>query len=182
MLNLDDDERLDQAIERFATIVERLHARQDRLEHRLATLYQGAAIAFTVVVASLSFLVIILSQQLPGMTSAIGQMNDRFANVAANMAHMDRSVARMKGNMERFPEIVANVDRIHFGVAELSNDVEAMGATMAAIDLDLGTMAANIGDLRQSFEVMEVNVGLMGRDVNHLSSPARVINQFNPFR
>jgi hypothetical protein len=43
-------------------------------------------------------------------------------------------------------------------------------------------MAANIGDIRQSFEVMEVNVGLMGRDVNHLSSPARVINQFNPFR
>ncbi len=182
MLNLDDDERLDQAIERIANIVERLHARQERLEHRIATLYQGVAIAFTVVVASLSFLVIILSQQLPGMTAAIRQMNDRFANVAANMAHMDRSVGQMKGNVDRFPEIVANLDRIHFGVAGLSDDVGAMGATMAGIDLDLGAMAANIGDLRQSFEVMEVNVGRMGRDVNHLSSPARVINQFNPFR
>lgn len=181
-MNLDDDERLDQAIERFAGILERLHARQDVLEHRLATLYQGVAIAFTVVVASLSFLVIILSQQLPGLTAAIGQMNERFANVAANMARMDRSVAQMQGNMERFPEIVANVDRIHFGVTGLSDDVGAMGATIAAIDLDLGAMAANIGDLRQSFEVMEVNVGLMGRDVNHLSSPARIINQFNPFR
>jgi len=69
------------------------------------------------------------------------------------------------------------VDRIHFGVAELSDDVGAMGATMANIDLDLGAMAADIGDLRQSSAVMEVNVGLMGRDMNHLSSPARIINQ-----
>ncbi len=69
-MNLDDDERLDQAIERFGSIVERLQARQDRLEHRLVTLC--VAIAFTVVVASLSFLVIILFQQLPGLTAAIG--------------------------------------------------------------------------------------------------------------
>ena len=43
-------------------------------------------------------------------------------------------------------------------------------------------MTLSIADMRQSFEVMEVNVARMGQDVNHLSTPARIMNQFNPFR
>jgi len=68
-LNL-DDERLDQAIERFAGIVERLHARQDVLEHRLATLYQGVAIAFTTV--SLRFRG--LNRSVAGMGADVDQI------------------------------------------------------------------------------------------------------------
>ncbi len=155
MLSLDDDERLDQAIERHALIIERLNDRQGRLEQRIANLYQGVAIAFTLVVVSLSFLVIILSQQLPALTLALAQMNERFAGVAANLVQMDRAMGRMGGSLGHFPEIVAHIDHIQFGVTGLSGDVGTTGETLAAMDLDLGVLTTSIGDLRQSFEVME---------------------------
>lgn len=182
MLNLDDEERLDRTIEQFSRLIGGLQSRQSRLEHRIVTLYQIAAGAFAVVVASLSFLVVILSQQVPGMTAAITQMNDRFSAVAADMARMDRTIAKMQENMGHLPEIVANLDRIHLGVATMGDDVATLGETLVTMDQDLGGMTVSIADMRQSFELMEVNVARMGRDVNHLSTPARIMNQFNPFR
>lgn len=182
MLSLDDEERLDRAIERFSRLIEGIQSRQSRLEHRVVSLYQVAAVAFAVVVASLSFMVIILSQQIPRLTAAIADMNDRFASVAFDMAQMDRTVASMQANMGRLPEIVANLDQIHVAVAVMGDDVADLSRTLGTMDLDLGNMSTSIVDMRQSFEVMEVNVGRMGRDVNHLSSPARIFNQLNPFR
>lgn len=182
MQHLDDDERLDHAIEQFSRIIEGLQSRQGRLEHRIVTLYQIAAIAFAVVVVSLSFLVIILSQQVPGMTAAIGEMNDRFAHIALDMARMNRTIDHMRDNMGSLPEIIANVDRIHFAVSAIGEDVAAMDADLGTIDHHLALMATSVADMRQSFQVLEVNVGRMGRDVNHLSTPARIMNQFNPFQ
>jgi len=64
----------------------------------------------------------------------------------------------------------------------MGDDVAALGQTLGTMDLDLGNMTTSIADMRQSFEIMEVNVGRMSRDVSHLSAPARVFNQLNPFR
>jgi uncharacterized protein YoxC len=182
MTTLDDNERIDQAIDRLGRLISRLESRQTKLEHRLINLYQTAAIAFAVVVASLSFLLIILSHQVPKMTTAIGEMNTRFERVAIDMARMERTVMQMNDHMAAFPEILANVDHVHAGVAGMGEDVSALAGSLVTMDRDLAVMGTSIADMRQSFEIMEVNVGRMGLDVNQLSTPARIFNQFNPFQ
>ena len=182
MPDLGDEEGLDQAIDRLHRILHRLDTRQSRMEHRLANLYQTAFVAFTVIVVSISFLVIILSRQVPGMTAAINDMNARFASVADNMDRMDRTVADMRDHVESLPLIIANVDRIDGSVGEMSGEVTAMSGALTAIEQGVTGMTNNIGDMRGSFQVMEHTVGDMSRDVNHLSQPMRMFNRMNPLR
>ena len=182
MLELDDEERLDQAIDRLGAILRRLEGRQTRIEHRLTTLYQIAFVAFVVIVASISFLVVVLSSQAPGITVAIDQMNTRFASVAENMARMDHTVAAMRGHVDSLPAIIHNVDRIDHQVGAMSGNVAAMGDALVAIDRDIARLTVGVGDMRASFEIMETRIGSMSNDVNHMSQPMRMFNFMNPFR
>ena len=182
MSELDDAERLDQAIDRLDHILRRLESRQSRLERRLASLYQSAFVAFTVLVASISFLVIIFVRQVPTMTAAIDEMNTRFASVADDMVRMDRNVLTMNGHLSSLPEIIRNVDRVHHSVGEMSGDVSNLGDAFADIDQGVAGMNLSVGDMRGSFVIMEHSVGVMGRDVDHMSQPMRLFNQMNPFR
>ncbi len=182
MPDLDEQERLDRTIERLDRILRRLDARQSRVERRLVNLYQTAFIAFTVIVVSISFLVIILSRQVPGMTLAIDDMNARFARVADNMVKMDRTVAAMRDHVESLPSIIARVDRVQGSVGAMSPDITALGDALAAIEHGVTAMTLNIGDMRGSFEVMDHTIGRMSADVDHMSQPMRLFNWMNPFR
>mgnify|MGYP001812692812 CR=1 FL=1 len=182
MLTPRDEERLDEAVDRFERIITALETRQSDLEHRLANMVRLAFVAFTLIVASISFLVIILSRQVPEMTEAIGAMNTRFASVANDMARMDRIVANMSGNMNAMPDMVANVDRIGASVAGMTGQVENIAGTLQAIDADVAGMALAVTDMRGSFELTEASLRAMGLDVNRMSGPFRMFNQINPFR
>ncbi len=177
-----DEDLLDDAVDRFARLFRAIEVRQSRIESRLVWLYQLAFIAFVILVASISFMTIILSQQVPGMTAAITHMNGRFSEIADDMVNMERSVGLMGTNMDTLPRMVSHVDEIHGSVAFMSHDVSAMAGHMASIDAGVGAMELNILDMRQSFEVMDLTVGRMGKDVNHMSQPMRMFNSLNPLR
>ena len=182
MTTVDDNERIDATIERFARVIQRLEHRQARLEGRMSSLYQSAAVAFGIMVVSLSFLVIVFWRYVPVMNAAIGEMNHRFSLVADDMVRMDHRVGQMDGHLYSFPRIVENIDRIHGSVGTMSDDVSALGVSVVAIDRDMGLMNASVGDMRHSFEIMEINVGDMRRSVDHLSKPMQFFNQMNPLR
>lgn len=177
-----DEDQLDDAIDRFARLIEAIEARQSRIESRLISYHQIVFSAFLIVVASLSFMTILLSQQVPGMTAAITDMNARFGDIADDMVHMERAVGMMGNDMDTLPTMVGHVDAIHGGVSFMSNDVADMAGHMAQIDRGVGAMEASMLDMRQSFEIMERTVGRMGQDVNHMSQPMRMFNQMNPLR
>jgi hypothetical protein len=177
-----DEERLDEAVGGLGRIVRGLESRQSRLEQRLTGLYRVAFAGFTLVVVTLSSLVIILSQQVPHMTTAIRDMNGRFASVAADMVRVERAMAAMTGHVASLPQIVTSVDRIQGSTVSMRVDVTAMAQTLSGIDADLGATVLGVADMRQSFEIMDAGVMRMGRDVNQMSGPFRLFNQMNPFR
>jgi hypothetical protein len=177
-----DEQQLDRALERFTALMRHIDARQTRMENRLTGLFALSLVAFVIVVVSLSFLTIILSQQVPGMTGAITEMNQRFGQIAEDMVAMERSVAAMGRNMDSMPRLVGHMDQVHGSVAFMSNDVAAMAGDLGALDLSVVGMTAQLGDMRQSFEIMEQSVARMGADVNHMSQPMRMFNFMNPFR
>ncbi|MGB5734564.1 MAG: hypothetical protein WBM40_08990 [Thiohalocapsa sp.] len=177
-----DEDQLDDAIERFARLMGAIESRQSRLESRLSSAQQLVFVAFLIVVASLSFMSILLSQQVPGMTAAITEMNGRFGDIADDMVHMERAVRMMGDDMNSLPTMVSHVDNIHGGVAFMSNDVADMSGHMAQIDNGVGAMEQSMLEMRQSFEIMEQNVARMGQDVNHMSQPMRMFNWMNPLR
>lgn len=182
MTTLEDSERIDATIERFARIVQRLEHRQAKLERRMTGLYQSAAVAFGIVVVILSFLVLVFWKYVPVMNATIGAMNHRFAFVADDMVRMEQTIRRMDGDLGSFPRIIENIDHIHGSVGGMSENVSALGGSIVSIDRDMALMTTGVGDLRQSFEIMEINVGRIGRDVNHISKPMRFFNQINPLR
>lgn len=181
-MNANDEEALDQAMDRFAGLIRRIDARQSRIEARVALLYQLLFGAVIVLVASLSFLTIILSRQIPDATAAVTGLNEHFARVADNMDQMERSVRVIDQGMNTFPEIIGHVDAIHGGIAFMSQDVTEIAGAITTIDRRMNAMTTSLADMRQSFRVMEQNVAHMGQDVNHMSQPMRMFNWMNPFR
>lgn len=181
-MNPDTDQQLDRTIARFMAFIGQMNARQTQLEQRVTNLYLLSLVAFVLVVSTLSFLTIILSQQVPGITAAIEDMNARFAVIADDMVAMDRNIANMQQHMEIMPSLVSHLDDIHGSVGFMSNDVASMALTVDTLDDTVLGMSASLGDMRLSFEVMEQSVGRMGADMRHLSQPMRMFNFFNPFR
>jgi uncharacterized protein YoxC len=179
-MSLHDEQQVDQLMVRFEALIRRIEARQTRLESRLAFLYQLVFGAVIVLVASLSFLTIILSRQLPDATAAVTRLNDKFAVVADDMVGIERSVRIIDETMETLPEMIGHVDRIHGGVAFMSQDVTEMSSAVSAIERSVGTMTGSLTDMRQSFEFVEHNVLRMRQDVDRLSQPMRLFNWMNP--
>lgn len=177
-----DEQALDLAMEQFASLIRRIDARQSRIESRVALLYQLLFGAVIVLVASLSFLTIILSHQIPDATAAVTGLNEHFARVADNMDQMERSVRVIDQGMQTLPQIIGHVDDIHGGIAFMSGDVSEIASAITDIDTSVGTMQSSLADMRQSFQIMDQTVLRMGRDVNHMSQPMRMFNWMNPFR
>jgi outer membrane murein-binding lipoprotein Lpp len=177
-----DEDRLDEAIARFGRLVRAIEQRQSRTESRLAGLYQLTFIAFILVVASIAFLTIILSQQVPEVSAAISTMNRQVARVADDMDRMERTVQGIGRDMGSLPVIMAEMDRMHASVGFMSSEVGAMAGSMTGMNTSVAAMQMNLTDMRQSFEVMEFNVGRMGSDVNQLSKPMRMFNWMNPLQ
>lgn len=177
-----DDQALDQAMDRFAGLIRRIDARQSRIEARVALLYQLVFGAVVLLVASLSFLTIMLSRQLPDATAAVTRLNGQFARVADNMDQMERSVSSIEVGMQTFPEVIGHVDSMHGGIAFMSQDVTEVAGSVTIIDSNVDTMSRSLADMRQSFQLMEQTVGSMGQDVNRMSQPMRMFNWMNPLR
>ncbi len=177
-----DEANLELAVEKLNRVIRVLGEQNFHLEQRLATLYRFFFIAFSLLVISLSFLVIILAKQMPQITHAIAKMNGYFATVSNEMSRVDRSMQVMEENMDSMPSIISNVDRIHGDMAYLSSDIGKMSMTMDNMDDNMGWMTTNLADMRHSFGIMDHTVYGMGRSVNQMSTPMRMFNWMIPFQ
>jgi len=181
MLDIDYAKSLDQSIDRLGDIIQRLEVRQNGIERRFNMLYQTAAVALTIIVLSITLLVVVLSLQLPQMTTAMLEMNDKFSSVSKNMARMDRVIDEINSDMQSLPQIIGHVDRVNSSLLTMNGGVSMIGEDMVRIDNSIGGITLSVTDMRNSFYYMEGNVGGMGRDVNNLSQPMRIFNRMNPF-
>jgi uncharacterized protein YoxC len=181
-MNPEIEERIDTSVKKLQTVLGLLNDQQAAVERRLALVSRMALIAFFIVVASISFLVIILSTQVPQMAVAIDTMNRYFGDISDDMYTMRRSMRMMTENVDSMPGMVASIDSIHSDVDLMSGDVSLMTGHMSAIDGSLGQLTLHVGDMGQSFRIMDQSVLQMTRDVNQMSKPMRIFNQINPFR
>jgi methyl-accepting chemotaxis protein len=181
MLDIDHAKSLDHSIDRLGLVLQRIEERQNAIEGRVQSLYHTAAVALAVIVVSITLLVVVLSYQLPHMTTAMIEMNDKFSRVSKDMAKIDLVVADMNVNMQSLPQIISHVDRVNSSLVAVDTSVSLIGDNMLRIDNSLGNINASVRDMRGSFHFMEGNVARMGRNTNHLSQPMRMFNWFNPF-
>lgn len=181
MLDIDYAKSLDQSIDRLGLFLQRIEERQNVLEGRLQTLHQTAAVALAVIVVSITLLVVVLSFQLPHMTTAMSEMNEKFSRVSNDMARMDLIVADMNINMQSLPQIITHVDRMNDSLVAVDTSVSLIGDNMLRIDNNIGNITVSVRDMRGSFQFMQSNVARMGRNTNRLSQPVRMFNWFNPF-
>jgi len=177
-----DEANLELAIDKLDRVIRALGEHNFQLEQRLATLYRSFFVAFSLLVLSISFLVIILSRQMPDIAHAIATMNAYFTTVSNEMSRVDRSMRIMKQNLGSMPHIITHVDRINGDMTYLSNDVGTMATTMDNMDDNMGRMTVNMADMRNSFEAMDQTVYGMGRSVDQMSKPMHMINWMMPFR
>ena len=177
-----DNKDLDQALASFSRVLTMMHEQQRRLEQQSARRHQLSLIVLVVLVGSLSLLMMVLSSQLPAMTTTVDTMNRYFTSITDDMGFMRRSMAAMDANVQSMPTMLRHIDQIHAGVEHISGDVAGMTAHMQSITASLDQVTAGVVDMRQSFQAMDESVDHMTRDVRQMSKPMNMFNQMNPFR
>jgi prophage DNA circulation protein len=181
MSYFDQDKLVETALERFDHI-HSLHVQgAAALTNRLNFLYRVTFLGLALVLGALFFLVIVISAQMSNMNRVISVLNGHVGEINQDMNRMLATVSRLDTNMEGMAGIVRRMDDINGSVGTIAVDMGEVHRHMAALDRDVERLSAHVGDMRESFHVMDGNMGLLADDVQHMSQPMRLFNQFNPF-
>ncbi|TVP92728.1 MAG: hypothetical protein EA347_01455 [Thioalkalivibrio sp.] len=181
MSYFDQDKMVETALERFDHI-HALHVQGSAaLAQRLNFLYRVTFLGLALVLGALFFLVIVISAQMHNMNRVIAVLNDHVGEINQDMNRMLATVSRLDRNMEGMSGIVLRMDDINGSVETIAVDMVEVNRHMAALDRDVDQLSAHVGDMRQSFNAVDGNMGLLANDMQHLSQPMRLFNQFNPF-
>ena len=182
MSYFDQDKMVETALERFDHI-HSLHLQgAAALAQRLNFLYRVTFLGLALVLGALFFLVIVISAQMSNMNRVISVLNSHVGEINQDMNRMLATVARLDTNMQGMAGIVLRMDDINGSVETIALDMVEVHRHMAALDRDVGYLSVHVGDMRESFRVMDGNMGLLAHDVRHMSRPMQLFNQFNPFR
>lgn len=181
MSYFDHEKMVEQSLQRFDEI-NALHAQNAaNLAQRLNFLYRIAFLGLALVLGGLFFLILVISMQMSHMNRTIATMTAHFDGMNSDMHLMLMSVARMDGNMLGMVDIVRRMDSINGSVENMADDMLHVRENMLVMDRDVGRLRHQVGDMRESFRVMDGNMGMLTQDIQHLSRPMRLFNQFNPF-
>ncbi|WP_019626206.1 hypothetical protein [Thioalkalivibrio sp. ALJT] len=181
MSYFDQDKMVETALERF----DRIHAMHLQgsaaLAQRLNFLYRVTFLGLALLLAALFALVIVVSAQMNNMNRVISAVNNHMGEINQDMNRMLATVSRLDSNMEGMSGVVLHMDKINHSVDTISMDMFEINRHVALLDRDVEQMSTHIGDMQQSFRAVDGNMGLLADDMQRMSQPMRMFNQFNPF-
>lgn len=181
MSYFDEERMLEQSLQRFNEI-QALHAQNSaNLAQRVNFLYRIAFIGLALVLGGLFFLILVISNQMNHMNRTITTMNTHFDGMNGEMNRMLTAVAQMDTHMVGMVDIVRRMDAINGSVEGMADDMLTISDHLFVMNGDVDRLHFQVRDMRDSLGVMDSNMGFLTRDIQHLSRPMQLFNQFNPF-
>ncbi|MBS3799776.1 MAG: hypothetical protein KGY40_02165 [Thioalkalivibrio sp.] len=181
MSYFDEEKSVEEALERF----DRIHSLHlegaAALAQRLNFLYRVTFLGLALVLGGLFFLVMVISAQMSNMNRVISVVNDHIGEINQEMNQMHGTIARMDTNMRGMNDIVGRMDDIDGSVGNVAGDMVEVRQHMSTLDQDVERLSHHVHDMRESFRMMDGNMGMLANDVQHMSRPMQMFNQMNPF-
>lgn len=120
----------------------------------------------------------VITDRMGAMHGDVGQMAQRFDEVAVRMRRINSSVSNMAQHVSVIPPMEERLLVMRDDIGLMSGSMAGIAPNVAAIDQVLGGMDQNLFRMDRAFEFLNRDVYRMRRDVNQMSSPMRMIPFF----
>jgi methyl-accepting chemotaxis protein len=151
-----------------------------RLAKRITAIIRIGMISLAVIVLAIGLLVAILAWQMQYIVTAMSTMNTHFSAMAKNMVTMRDTITLMEAKVQSMPTIVREIEAMDASMAVMNTDIERISQRMDRMNTSVAQVTHNVLRMSQTFAHMDNAVSGIGTDVNTMSSPMRMFNNFAP--
>jgi hypothetical protein len=120
----------------------------------------------------------VITDRMEVMKNQVVGMRGNFDQVTERMAAIDQSVGHMTGNVAEMPGMEQHMQQMRGDFAVMTRAMEGIAPDMQVIDQTLARMDVDVAQMNNVFGHLNLNVFSMGRDVNTMSSPMRMLPFF----
>ncbi len=151
-----------------------------RLAKRITAIIRIGTISLAVIVFAIGLLVAILTWQMQYIVTAMNTMNTHFSTMAKNMVVMRQTVAEMETRVQSMPLIVREIEIMDATMQAMGRDIHQIGQRMDRMNASVTQVTGSVVQMSQTFARMDSAVLGIGHDVNTMSGPMRMFNNFMP--
>jgi hypothetical protein len=144
------------------------------------------------IILSVSFIVILLfiaviylgwslKQDITGSNASMAEVAKRISAMGNTMTQMQTSASKMEqgiNQMVSYSQSIANAmnqknDSVEV-LSHISDSVKLMQGGAEGLNNNIDTMNYNLGNISKQMRALNKKLGIMGKDVNRMSSPKRM--------
>ncbi|MBF0157902.1 MAG: hypothetical protein HQL58_00085 [Magnetococcales bacterium] len=181
-LTLEQHQALRQAADDFKKAMAIRNNFNIRIARRVTAILRVGMVSMGVVAIIFLLLLLVLTSKITYMIDVIDTMNYQFTSMAKDMATMRTVIVQMDQHVATLPVIVQEIGTMKGSVSSLHHNIDDIAARMKGIDDSLTTITYNVGNMTNTFRVMDGHVNGIGHDVQRMSRPMKLFNSMTPMR
>ncbi|HYQ72245.1 MAG TPA: hypothetical protein VET88_09995 [Gammaproteobacteria bacterium] len=180
-ITADQEARIRQATEDFHRAMEIRNAMSVRVAKRVTAILRIGMVSLGLVTIILMMMLYAFTSKMGEMIVALNTMNTEFSSMAQDMTAMKTTLYDMEHIVAHVPAITRATADMTGTVGNMRGSVEAMQQTIGQLNNEVHTTAGQVASMTRQIRTLDPAVQHMGRDVNRMSGPMRMINNINPF-
>jgi len=180
-LSADQEKQFRQAAKDFSKAMEIRTSLNLRVAKRVTAILRVGMVSFGVVAILLLSMLYAFTSKMDAMIVALDTMNHQFSSMSEDMTLMKTTMHSMERNIAHMPAVTLATRDIRNTIGGMRTEVDGMKKTVANLNYEVYGITNQVGNMTWQMSQLDPAVRYMGRDVNRMSGPMRMFNQFNPF-
>lgn len=180
-LTLNQQEQLQRATQDFRKAMEIRSSMNVRVAKRVTAILRIGMVSFGVLTLILLMMLYAFTSKMDNMIDALHTMNQQFTSMSEDMTKVKSTMKIMERNIAYVPAITQATTGIGSSVSEMRAEVDTMKVTINSLDQELNGLTSQVTNITWQIRSLDPAVQHIGTDVNRMSGPIRLINDFNPF-
>lgn len=173
--------QLQQAIDDFRKAMEIRSSINVRVAKRVTAILRIGMVSFGILTLILLMMLYAFTTKMVDMIDALDTMNIQFTSMSQDMTKVRKTMYTMEKNIAYVPVITQATTGIGSSVSEMRTEVDDMKGTIDNLDREINGLTGQVTNINWQIRTLDPAVQHIGVDVNRISGPLRLFNDFNPF-
>jgi prefoldin subunit 5 len=152
-----------------------------RVAKRVTAILRIGMVSFGILTLILLMMLYAFTTKMEDMIDALNTMNIQFTSMSQDMTKVRTTMHNMERNIAFVPVITRATTGIGSSVAEMRTEVDHMETTIQDLNRELDGLTGQVTNITWQIRSLDPAVQHIGIDVNRMSGPMRLFNDFNPF-
>ncbi len=143
-------------------------------------LIRGITIFLAILAIVNLYLLVDLDRSMRAIVTSMDEMTAHFAAVSTEMVKVTEHTSNIGIHMDSLPSVESSMTGINTEMDYMDRSVKSIDHSLSAVNGDLGTIDRSMIELNGRLYHLNRNVAIIRHDMNKISKPARLMNDFLP--